>query len=51
MRLIAVQDVEYLTELYKLVDFLNKSLKDKKIIVGLSKKDEKTMIVSIYDAD
>jgi len=49
MRLLAVQDVGYTTDLYKLVDFLNKNLKDKNIIFGLSKKDDETMIVSIYD--
>lgn len=49
MRLIAVHDLAYNPELYKLVDFLNKNLKDKNIIFGLSKKDDKTMIVSVYE--
>ena len=49
MRLLAVQDVGYATDLYKLVDFLNKNLKDKNIIFGLSKKDDETMVVAIYD--
>jgi hypothetical protein len=35
-------------ELYKVVDFLNKNLKDKKLIFGLSKKDDE-MIISIYE--
>ncbi|GAE89045.1 YpmA family protein [Acetivibrio straminisolvens] len=35
-------------ELYKVVDFLNKNLKDKNLIFGLSKKDNK-MIISIYE--
>ena len=35
-------------ELYKVVDFLNKNLKDKNLIFGLSKKD-KEMIISIYE--
>lgn len=51
MRLLAVQDVGYATDLYKLVDFLNKNLKDKNIIFGLSKKDDETMVVAIYDLD
>jgi len=51
MRLLAIHDIEYATNLYKLVDFLNKNLKDKNIIFGLSKKDDKTMLVSIYDAN
>lgn len=49
MRLLAVHNIEYSPDLYKLVDFLNKNLKDKGIIFGLSKKDDKTMAVSIYD--
>ena len=35
-------------ELYKLIDFLNKNLKDSNIIFGLSKKDDK-MKISIYE--
>ncbi|HHW00384.1 MAG TPA: YpmA family protein [Clostridiaceae bacterium] len=35
-------------ELYKVVDFLNKNLKEKKVIFGLSKKGEK-MQISIYE--
>jgi hypothetical protein len=49
MRLLAVHTVGYTTDLYKLVDFLNKSLKDRNLIFGLSKKDDDTMLVSIYD--
>ncbi len=51
MRLLAVHDVGYTPDLYKLVDFLNKNLKDKNIIFGLSKRDDKTMLVSIYDVN
>jgi len=36
------------SELYKVVDFLNKNLKEKKVIFGLSKKGEK-MRISIYE--
>jgi len=35
-------------ELYKLVDFLNKNLKDKNLIFGLSQKDDK-MTITIYE--
>jgi len=41
-------DIDYIFELYKVVDFLNKNLKDKNLIFGLSKKDEK-MVFSIYE--
>jgi len=50
MRVISAQDVEYSTELYKIVDFLNKNLKDRNIVFGLSKKDESTMAITIYDS-
>lgn len=43
--------LEYSVELYKLVDFLNKNLKTKNLIFGLSKKDEATAIISIYETD
>lgn len=35
-------------ELYKVVDFLNKNLKEKKLIFGLNKKNDK-MTISIYE--
>ncbi len=41
-------EVESNLELYKVVDFLNKNLKDKNLIFGLSKK-EKKMTISIYE--
>ena len=37
-------------DLYKVVDFLNKSLKHKKVILGLNKnKEELTMTVNVYE--
>nr|PZN10226.1 MAG: DUF4264 domain-containing protein [Caldicoprobacter oshimai] len=45
----AVLDVKNSPELYKIVDFLNKNLKDRGLIFGLSKKDEETMRISIYE--
>lgn len=37
-------------ELYKVVDFLNKTLKDKKLMFGLTKNtQEDTMTISIYE--
>ncbi|ABN51940.1 hypothetical protein Cthe_0705 [Acetivibrio thermocellus ATCC 27405] len=48
LELKATVEVSANLELYKVVDFLNKNLKDKKLIFGLSKKDNK-MIISIYE--
>lgn len=41
-------EVEESIELYKVVDFLNKNLKEKGLIFGLSKKNGK-MVISIYE--
>ncbi|NTV89742.1 MAG: YpmA family protein [Clostridiales bacterium] len=41
-------EVENNIDLYRIVDFLNKSLKDKDLIFGLSKKNGK-MTISIYE--
>lgn len=41
-------NVEENPELYKIVDFLNKNLKDKDLIFGLAKKESK-MTISIYE--
>jgi hypothetical protein len=47
---IASKKVPEWDHLYKIIDFLNKNLKDKNIIIGLSKKKfEKEMIVTIYE--
>lgn len=49
LQLIATKEMKYNDELYKLVDFLNKTLKNRNLIFGLSIKDEENMIVSIYE--
>lgn len=36
-------------EMYKIVDFLNKSLKEKKVMFGLTKTGEDKMTISIYE--
>ncbi|MFO7294468.1 MAG: YpmA family protein [Caldicoprobacter sp.] len=46
----AVLDIKNFPDLYKIVDFLNKNLKDKGLIFGLSQRDEETMRISIYEA-
>ncbi|NLD50315.1 MAG: YpmA family protein [Clostridiaceae bacterium] len=48
LELKATIEVESNIELYRIVDFLNKNLKEKNLIFGLSKKDRK-MTVSIYE--
>lgn len=48
LELKATVEVEPILELYRVVDFLNKNLKEKNLIFGLSKKDDK-MIISIYE--
>lgn len=35
-------------EMYKIVDFLNKTLKDRDIIFGLSKDEDGNMVITIY---
>jgi len=50
LELIATKSVPEWEHLYKVVDFLNKNLKDKNTIIGLSKhKTENKMVVSIYE--
>ena len=48
LELKATLEIESNLELYRIVDFLNKNLKDKNLIFGLSKKDKK-MTISIYE--
>lgn len=48
--LIANKELMESGELYKVVDFLNKNLKEKGIIFGLTKKD-KNSVISIYNCD
>ncbi|OAT81352.1 YpmA family protein [Desulfotomaculum copahuensis] len=50
LELIAYKSFQPYDEMYKIVDFLNKSLKDKKLMFGLSKDFQKgTMVISIYE--
>jgi len=50
IELIATQRVGVNGELYKVVDFLNKNLKDHGLMFGLTKKDDK-MVISIYEVE
>ena len=50
IELIAIQKVAANGELYKVVDFLNKNLKEYKLMFGLTKKEEK-MVISVYEVE
>ncbi|MDD3653001.1 MAG: YpmA family protein [Desulfotomaculaceae bacterium] len=48
--IIAVKSFKSYEEMYKVVDFLNKTLKDRHLIFGLTKENGKdTMSISIYE--
>jgi len=48
--LIATKTLDAWDDAYKVIDFLNKNLKDKKVMFGLTKnKEENTMTISIYE--
>ena len=50
LELIAVRPFKPYDEMYKVVDFLNKELKNKNLIFGLTKdKDNSSMRISIYE--
>lgn len=50
LELIATKSFKSYDEMYKVVDFLNKILKEKKVIFGLTKdKSNDTMTISIYE--
>jgi uncharacterized FlaG/YvyC family protein len=48
LELMAKKEIAYNDDLYKLVDFLNKNLKNKHVIFGISKSNDKA-IISIYE--
>lgn len=50
LELIATQKLSVNPELYKVVDFLNRSLKNHQIMFGLSKKGE-SMTISVYEVE
>lgn len=50
IELIATQRVGANGELYKVVDFLNKNLKDYRLMFGLTKKEDK-MVISVYEVE
>lgn len=48
LEILATIHVNCNEELYKIVDFLNKNLKEKNVIFGLTKEDDK-MSIKIYE--
>jgi len=50
LELIATQRVGINGELYKVVDFLNKNLKDYRLMFGLSKREDQ-MVISVYEVE
>ncbi|HVJ48707.1 YpmA family protein [Desulfitobacterium sp.] len=50
LELISTQRVHAHPEMYKVVDFLNKNLKEHHLMFGLTKKEE-SMVISIYEVD
>ncbi len=50
LELISMKAFKPYDDMYKVVDFLNKTLKDKKVIFGLTKNIKQgTMTISIYE--
>ncbi|RKO67207.1 YpmA family protein [Desulfofundulus salinus] len=50
LELIATKSFTPYPEMYRVIDFLNKNLKHKKVMFGLTKDPEKgKMIISIYE--
>lgn len=50
LELIAAKTFKPYDEMYKIVDYLNKTLKHKKVMFGLTKKQEDgSMTISIYE--
>ncbi|MEL1135257.1 YpmA family protein [Desulfitobacterium sp. THU1] len=50
IELIGTQKLKINSELYKVVDFLNKNLKEHHLMFGLSKKED-TMTISVYEVE
>jgi hypothetical protein len=48
LELLATRTFKAYDEMYKVVDFLNKTLKDYNVIFGLSKDEHGQMVISIY---
>ncbi|WP_347860494.1 DUF4264 family protein [Salimicrobium sp. PL1-032A] len=49
-RVISSLEIAYCENLYKMTDELNKALKEKNVIIGLSLKDEETAMITVYES-
>ena len=49
LELIASKHFQSYKEMYKVVDYLNKTLKHKKVMFGLNKNQDGTMTINIYE--
>ena len=50
LALIATKSFAYYEEMYKVVDFLNKNIKDKRLMLGLTKDKETGAVnINIYE--
>lgn len=50
LELIATKNFEYYEDMYKVVDFLNKNLKEHKVMLGLrQEKEDGRLSISIYE--
>ncbi|TYO97768.1 YpmA family protein [Desulfallas thermosapovorans] len=50
LELIAFKSFSMYEDMYKVIDFLNKNLKDKKIMFGLTKNNEEnSLTITIYE--
>lgn len=48
LELISARTFEPYDQMHRVVDFLNKSLKDRDLVFGLSKDEDGKMVVAIY---
>ena len=50
LELVATKSFAEYEEMYKVIDFLNKNLKEKRIMLGLKKdKENKRLYINIYE--
>ncbi len=50
LELVATKSFAEYEEMYKVIDFLNKNLKEKRVMLGLKKdKEKKRLYINIYE--
>jgi len=49
LKVIAVKSFAPYDEMYKVVDFLNKTLKERHVMFGLAKNERGTMDITVYE--